>query len=300
MTTCDGRSPSTAPYLRAYGGAWVAVPWPAANRYDSSPVLRGGTHDLAAGGSVRDRQGVSRRWVLGWPAVTDDNLHVLRRVTRRPGPWRWLDPFEVNRLTANQSDGTDDLGDPTGHRAVGQGTVTSTVAQAHEGVRSLLWDSDTALSSTGRGVAYATAATLDATWTAVRPSLAYTFSVWGRCSVAVTMQPRIDWYDTTGASISSDTGTATALSTSAWTQLSCVNKTSPAAAAYAVAGVLNTTTTGAATEVYLDDAQLEEGATVTTWRQGAGTPLVTVDQWAERMLRFGLREAELSLLELSA
>lgn len=274
--------------------------------YAAVDLLRAGTHELAGGGNVRDRTGIRRRWVLNWPALPDASYTTLRTLVRVPGPYRYLDPLELNLLTANQSTGTDELRDATGFRAVTQGTVASDTAFAHAGVRSLRWDTATALTvASGRGVAFSTSpTTIDATWAAVRPSVAHTFSVWAHASVAVSMAARIDWYTAAGALISSDAGTGTAVSTGGWTQLVCANKTSPSTAAYGIAGVQNTTTTGAALLLYLDDGQMEEGAAATTWRLGAGTPQVAVDSFtpgvvlADPAAGLVLHECELVLLEL--
>lgn len=300
MTLCGQRTTASAPYLGP-AGSLVALPWMAANRYDASPQVRGGSHDLGAGGTVRDRNGISRRWVLGWPAITDDDLNTLRVLYRRPGPYRWLDPFEPNRLTANQSMATDETRDTTGAVARFQGSVASDTTQFRSGARSLRYDSETALAATGRGPYwYASETVVDPTWTAVRAGIAHSFSVWARASLTVSYQALIDWYTAAGGFISADLGAATALSTVGWTQLKVENKTAPSNAAYGIGAAVNTTTTGTAASVWFDDPQLEEGAAVTGWRLGAGTPLVAFDApLAERMLRAGLREAELTFVELS-
>jgi hypothetical protein len=292
------------PYL-GRAGALVQLPSPMPG-YEATPLIRGGTHELAAGGNVRDRSGVSRRWVLSWPALNADSWTLVHKPLWVPGPYRYLDVWEPNLLTANQSTGTDHLRDTTGFRAVTQGAVASSAAWAHGDLRSLEWDTDTALTvASGRGVAFSTSLTsVDKSWAAVRPSVAYSFSVWAHASVAVSMAARIDWYTAAGALISSDAGTGTAVSTSGWTQLTCANKTSPSTAAYGICGVHNTTTTGAALIAYFDDAQLEEGAAATSWRVGVGTPLVSVDALSPSVLlgdaALGtvLREAELVLLEV--
>jgi len=285
-------------YLGRAGALQILVP--PLPGWEATDLLRGGTHELAAGGNVRDRVGIRRRWVLNWKALTDAEWSTLRTLFYTPGPYRLLNPEELNRLTVNQATGTDELRDATGMRAVIQGTVASDTAFAHAGLRSLKWDTATALTvASGRGVAYSTSlTTIDATWAAVRPSVAHTFSVWAHASVAVSMAARIDWYTAAGALISSDAGTGTAVSTSGWTQLVCANKTSPATAAYGLGGAQNTTTTGAALLLYLDDAQLEEGATVTTWRLGAGTPLVVMESLSPSVPLVGFHDAELVLLEL--
>jgi hypothetical protein len=268
--------------------------------FEVTDLLRGGLHELAAGGNVRDRTQARRRWVLGWKALTDDEWSGLRTLYRLPGPYRLLDPRDRNRLTVNQSTGTEELRDTTGHRPVTQGVLASDTAFAHSGTRSLKWDSETALAvSSGRGVAYATSGTsIDASWAAVRPSVAHTFSVWAHASIAVSMAARIDWYSTAGALLSSSVGSGTSVSTSAWTQLTVANASSPATAAYGIGGVQNTTTTGAAVQVWLDDPQLEEGAVASTWLLGGGSPLVVVDTLAPSAVLAGFTDAELVLLEL--
>jgi hypothetical protein len=292
------------PYL-GRAGALVQLPSPMPG-YAATPLIRGGTHELAGGGNVRDRSGVSRRWVLSWPALNDANWTLVHKPLWVPGPYRYLDVWEPNLLTANQSTGTDHLRDATGFRAVTQGTVESSTAWAHGDVRSLVWDTDTALTvASGRGVAYSTSLTsIDKTWTAVRPSVAYTFNVWAHASVAVSAAARIDWYSSAGALISSDAGTGASVSTSAWTQLTCANKTSPSTAAYGIPGVQNTTTTASALLLYLDDGQFEEGAAATSLRVGVGTPLVSVDSLTPSIILGDaaagtvLREAELTLIEV--
>lgn len=285
-------------YLGRPGALQVLVP--PLPGWEATDLLRGGTHELAGGGNVRDRGGIRRRWVLNWKALTDAEWSTLRTLLHTPGPFRLLNPDELNRLTVNQATGTDELRDTTGLRAVTQGVVSSDTAWAHAGLRSCKWDTETALTvASGNGVAYTTSLTsIDSTWAAVRPSVAHTFSVWAHASVAVSMAARIDWYTTAGALISSDAGTGTAVSTSAWTQLVCANKTAPATAAYGICGAQNTTTTGAALLLYLDDAQLEEGASATAWRLGGGTPLVAVDSLSPSVPLVGFHDAELVLVEL--
>jgi hypothetical protein len=301
MPGCNQRTPADGHYL-GRAGALTRLPWPSRDRYDTTPTIRGGATELAGGGLVRTRLALNRRWVLGWPVIGDDDLDLLRRFAGRPGPWRYLDAFEPNRLTANQSTATDTLRTTNGFAARVQGTVSSDTAVVKSGDRSLRWDTGAPLGATGRGVDLATStSSIDATWAAVRGGVAYSFSVSARATAAVTMQAGIGWYTTAGAPLSTDTGTGVSLPTANWnTRLLCENKTAPASAAYAVALVQNSATTGNAPLVYLDEPQLEEGTTATAWRLGAGTPLVAVDSFAERMLRVALREAELTLVEVGA
>lgn len=261
-------------------GALVQLPSPAPG-YEQPDILRGGTHELVGGGNVRDRIPARRRYTLSWPAISDDHLSTIRTLTRLPGPYRYLHPLERNLLTVNQSTGTDELRTTEGVVARFQGVCSSDTAQTRSGTRSIKWDSQAALSISGRGpYLYTSEFTLDGTWTAVRPSTQYTFSGYARASAAVSFQALIDWHDATGAFLSVSLGTGTAVGTGDFNTRLSVTATSPATAAYGIGAFINTTTPGATRQVWFDDLQLEEGASVTNWRLGAGTPLVAVDSFA--------------------
>jgi hypothetical protein len=232
----------------------------------------------------------SGRWgmvKLSWSesdVLTADEMSVLESLYESGGPYRLIDGSRRNYLTANQSEGTDPLHDATGFSAFTQGTVLSSTAQARTGQRSLAWNTVTALGSTGRGVRLmtdATAATPDGTWAACLPSTSYVASAYLRTSAAVSMQIGINYYDnsTPPVLLSSPSGSGVALSTSIWTRIQFA-ATSDATAAYAIPKVLNTTTTGAAITVYLDDAQLEEGTVATAQVTGIGTPVVDFADFA--------------------
>jgi hypothetical protein len=146
--------------------------------------------------------------------------------------------------------------------------------------------------------------TIDGTWAAVLPSTQYTFSAYARTSAAVSMQAAIEWRDAAGAVISTSTGTGVALQTGDWTARPAVTATSPANAAYAVGLLLNTTTTGAAITIYVDDPQLEQAAAATAAVLGTGVPLVVIDSLEPDYSNFALDAnppllgASLTLLEL--
>lgn len=295
--------PNGNPYLGP-PGALLQLPSPAPG-YEPVDVVGGVTHELL-GGQLRDRTRTLRRWVLSWPAMADADWATLRSLVRLPGPYRYLDPLEPNLLTVNQATGTDELKTVEGFSARTQGVVASDTAQARSFTRSLRWDSSTALGATGRGVNLVTATSvIDATWAAVRVGAVYSFSVYARCSAAVTMQAAIEWRSVAGAVLSTDTGTGVALPTGNWTtRLVCENKTAPASAAYAVGVVQNSATTAGAVSVYLDDPQLEEAAAASTFRLGVGTPLVSVEQVGHNILlgdaaaNYALHTVELVLVEV--
>jgi hypothetical protein len=301
--------PHGYPYLGP-AGAILQLPSPEPG-YEATDLLRGAVHELLGGGNVRDRIGsVRRRFQLRWPTLSDTNWSLIRTLVRMPGPYRYLDPLELNLLTANQSTGTDELRTIEGVVARFQGVCTSDSTQARSGVRSIKWDSQSALSISGRGPYFYTAeppALPDSTWAAVRPNVAYSFSVWAHASAAVSYQALVDWHTATGAYLSTSAlgpSTAVATGVGAWTQLKCENQVSPATAAYGIPAAINSTTPGATRQVWFDDAQFEEGAAATTWRLGAGTPLVSVDSLthdiplADGTAGYALHAVELALVEL--
>jgi hypothetical protein len=294
--------PSGYPYL-GYAGALAQLPSPAPG-YEPVDVLRGGTHELLAGGNVRDRFGVRRRFTLIWPATSDDNYALLRTLARFPGPYRYLDPLERNLLTANQSSGTDDRSAAEGFSAHTQGSVSSSTGFARSWTRSLAWNTVTSLSATGRGIRlYTINPGVDASWAAVRPSTQYTLSGYLRASAAVSMQALFDWHDYAGTYISTSVGSAVAVSTANFNTRVTLTATSPPTAAYGIGAWVNTTTPGTTITVYFDELQLEEAAAASTFRLGAGTPLVSVDSLGHSILLadgtagFALHEVELVLVE---
>lgn len=294
--------PAGIPYLGP-AGSLTALPSPAPG-YAPVDEIRGGTHELLAG-SVRDRLRVLRRYTLSWPGLTDDNWATVRQMMLLPGPHRYLDPLERNMLTPNQAHGTDHLRSTEGFSARTQGTISSSTTFFRSGSRAAAWATGSALGSTDRGYVLRTSTTVDATWTAVRPSVGYTISGYLRTSATVSVKAGFEWYDSAGVIIGSAVfGSGVSLSTSNFTTRVTHTATSPSTAAYAVGLFFNSTTTGGAITVYLDEAQIEEAAAVTGWRIGGGTPLVSVDSLdhsivvADGLLGVAYHAAELQLLEL--
>jgi hypothetical protein len=260
-------------------GSLVQLVEPSPGSGPSRPRRRAVHYPAARGGQATvDDLGRYATIKLTWSEadlLTADELSVVETLYETPGPYRLIDGSRRNLLTPNQSKGTDALADATGFSALTQGVVSSSTAQARSGVRSLAWDTQTALAATGRGVLFSgTSATPDATWAAVRPSTAYTVSCYVRASAAVNMQIGISFYSAAAALLSSPSTAGSAVSTTDWSTRLTFTATSDATAAYGVVKVLNSTTTGAAVTVYLDDAQLEEGSSATAQVVGIGTPQV--------------------------
>lgn len=288
------------PFWLGPAGSLVAVKAPTRDSYASARTRLGGVHGTLAGRLIRDTVGYRRQFTLVWRNLTADELSTLETLFEQPGPYRFVDSTRRNLLSANQSTGTDALLDVTGFSAPFQGTVTSDTTQKRSGSRSLKWDTVTSLTLTNRGVYLpAPAGTPDATWAAVLPSTAYTFSAYVRASAAISMYAVIDWRDASGATISTDFGTGTAVSTTDWsTRLVCANKTSPSTAAYAVPAVLDSAAPSAIRQVWIDDPQLEQAAATSTWTFGTGVPLVIIDALVPAYANYPLYGAELTLLEI--
>ena len=139
----------------------------------------------------------------------------------------------------------------------------------------------------------------------MNPSTAYTISGYLRTTAAVSVKAGFEWYDSSGVIIGSAVfGTGVALSTSVFTTQVTHTATSPSTAAYALGLFFNSTTTGGAITVYLDEAQIEEASSVNTWRVGAGTPSVAVESFGVTVQKAvtasgaSNRDVELTLLEL--
>jgi hypothetical protein len=296
--------PAGVPFL-GYPGALQALPSPAPG-YEPVDLVRGGTHELLSGATVRDRIGVRRRWTLSWPAITDDQWALIRSLVRLPGPFRYLDPLERNLLTPNQSTGSDELRTTVGAMARFQGTLSSSTAQFRNWTRAFAWNTVTNLTISNRGIyAYTSDASVDSTWTAVRPSVAYTASAYMRSTSAVSMYAGFDWYGPTGTYLSTSAlGTGTALSTANFNTRVTQTATAPAGAAYGIPFWINSSTPGTTLTVYADELQMEEAATASAFRLGAGTPWVSVESMGHTIVLAdgsttgaALHEVELVLVE---
>lgn len=227
----------------------------------------------SAGGVTVDRIGRGRRrYRLAWRGLTLDEAAIVERLWALPGALILDDPNRRNRLTANQSSGGDAGLTAEGVSARLQGTVSRSTAQARLGTSSLAWATGSALAATARGVVLASSlSAIDDTWHPVIGLSTYTFSVYARATAALSAQVVLEWFDATGASLGgSAVGAGTALGTANWNTRLTVTGTAPATAAYGIGVVLNTSTTGAAVTMYLDNPQIEENPAATAWVIGSG------------------------------
>lgn len=283
-------------------GSLVALPPP--QRDIPRPLGRPTVEQVAIGGAVTvDRMGRGRRrHSLSWSFLTPDEASILERLWQLPGTLILDDPSRRNRLTANQSTGSDVAQDTTGVLARGQGSVSSSTAQARSAPRSFAWATSGAVGVTGRGLVLASSITVpDFTWHPVRPGGIYTVSLWARATAAITMRAGLEWYDaaTTPATVgAASTGTAAAVGTGAFSKYT-VTGTAPAGAAYGLVTFLNTVTTGAGLTLYVDDLQVEEASADSAWTIGSGVPRVaTLGELPQTTPLTGWEHLELALVEL--
>lgn len=270
--------------------------------YEAPLNLPAVVHQIAGrGGFVVDHPAAAKsHFALGWETLTMAEVGLLKSIALGafgPGPFVFLDPFQVNLLSANQSTGTDALMDATGFVAI-TGTLSSTTAQADQGSRSLAWAVTAANQRMMQGdLANTTNATL-LTDTPVQPSISYTGQVRGRLSTSTgTARLDIYWFTAAGAFISASTGSATALSNASFTSFTCT-ATAPATAALARLSVINTVM-GAAQTIYLDKWQTEQAAAASTWQVGTGVPRVSFDADIPQAFPFDARvNTSLSLQEV--
>jgi hypothetical protein len=241
--------------------------------------LPSAVHEIAGtrGGRVVDRVGAAKRtYAMSRDHLSLDELSALEALylgAYGPGPFVLLEPWRRNLLTANQAAGTDVLADTTGF-AANAGTITSGTSQADAGLRSVAWAVTAANQQVLTGSSTSLTASDDTVDIPVLPATVYSARVRARLSASTgTVRLDMRWHDRAEAFISASTGTATALSTSAFTDCPCTNITSPAGAALLRLAPINTAS-GAAQTIYLDQWQVQQAAALDAWTVGTGVPRV--------------------------
>lgn len=230
--------------------------------------------------------GGKRQFTLSWSTLDYETFAILLRFDQGhegPGPFAFIDPGQRNQLTVNQSAATSETNDTDNFTVSGSGSsLSSDPTTYYRGPRALKWT-----------FAYASQAgtlSLDAPaadWPGipvVDRDMCFSLRVkGGGPDPIITLTPKLTWYSAAGATLSTDSGNATPTTSASWTQM-YVTANAPAGAAYVGCSVAaSASTVGAGSILYLDELQLEEGATPGEWRPGTGVPpvqvLSLVDQW---------------------
>jgi hypothetical protein len=262
-------------------GAMNQLPSPALG-YDVA-ISQGETvHKLGNGRTaVRFLPDESREWSLKFPKLYGGDLEVVHGFYRRLfglGPWCFLPPDEVNRLTLAQSL-TGNLNDVAEGWTVDAGTITYdpsiTAAILPAGV--LRWSPPGAAGNLAR-IGHDTTLGVDLTkavpYIAAEP---YTASVYAaKASGTLSARIRLLAIAADGITVSGyGVGPTVALTTSLSLLTATVNAGALGNAAYIVPAVENLT--ASAPDMLLSAVQLQLGSTATNWAAGRGTPRVV---WA--------------------
>ena len=296
---------STQPWRLGPPGSMIVLPDPNDDP-DVDHVRLGSIHELP-GGRVGDTTGYKRDYKLSWRLIDRTDFSVLERLHLLPlGPYALVDPYQRNLLTENQSSGGDFLRYAEGMVARFQGVVSVSNVQAKSGTRSIAWNSQSALGSTGRGLyLYNSPTLLDATYLPVVPGVNYVSSVYARSTAAVSMISGFDWHDAAGTYFSTTLGSTQALSTTDWSTRLWFSTPAVTGAAYGIPFWLNNTTTGSAITVYFDEAMVYEGSAaslgaVEAWTMGRGVPRVRFHSFGSKAPRrfYPYRDVEATFLEL--
>lgn len=221
--------------------------------------------------------------------ATHANLLAYDQGHMGPGPFVLLDPGQRNMLTVNQSSATSQTNDATNFTVAGSGAaLASTTAQVlgfPDAPRSLQWTFNFTPAASGAYVL-----SLDppyAGWPGVPVvsgrSLCFSCQVRGGGTDAIsTIRPELRWFDVSQSFLSSTTGAPVTTASGSWAAMS-VAGAPPANSVYVQPRVQYVSGAAAGGIVYLARFQLEEGATVGTWRPGTGVSPVTVvgynDDW---------------------
>lgn len=164
-------------------------------------------------------------------------------------------------------------------------TIASSATLVNRGPRALAWTRAT--NTSGTTAPLLSLDTPSPVWPGIPviASQALTFSFVARgagTDAIVTLTPKLVWLDSTGATVSTSSGTPVATSSGAWAAMS-VTATPPATAYYVLAKVEMTSGQSLGSIIYLDMFQLERGSAITAWRPGTGILPVTVmslsEQW---------------------
>lgn len=268
-------------YLGPLGTALTAIRAPQPGM-DRSPSAGEGVHELLAGGYATDRSPhLCRQWQMSW-GWDDDTWWILSGFASGQlgiGPYAMYEPAMVNLLTPNQASGTEAFKTTLGFSCDATEALASTSTFAQQARRSLKWSLPASVTS---GILTLAAPQSLIGWP-VAPS-SYAFSAYcrtgasGDTSFSVTMALR--WLDAAGAQVSESVNTASTVTT-AFVQLS-LSASPPATAVYVVPRIkVTAASVSAGADLHIDQAQLQLGGTVTTWRSGEGPALVGLGRLRE-------------------
>lgn len=262
-------------------GSLTTITWPKGGL--ANPRTRAtSTFTLGSGGQqVWKTLNGKRSYTLNYGALdlaTFTQLQAYDQGHMGPGPFVLLDPGQRNQLTANQSSATSLMNSADNFTVAGTGGVlSSSSALVRRGPRSLLWT--LSVGNPATATVSLDPPTTDWPGTPVA-SRQYSFGFWAQTQVdaSVTLRAVLTWLDAAGNTLSAATGSPTAATTSGWTQIT-VTGTPPASTAFVNASIsASGSTISAGAKVFMDQFQLNEGASVdTSWTPGTGVfPVIPI------------------------
>lgn len=283
-------------YLGPAGGL-VPLPEPEAP-LPVQPVRLGGTHQLLSGSSVRDTLGYSRRYDLTWTTLDLTSYGLLEGFAYGgsgiTGPYLLLDPEQRNYLNNANSGAVASSFGVSNSGGIANPTIAN-IAPTYWG--SLYTSAMTV--RTNQALTSSQFQYVSPRYVPVYPGLTYTFSAQAAKYTGgiAGLQLNVVQFDKTLTYISETSNTLTALSSTGGYSLSHT-VTTVATAAYLLPRLRFSSADGDDTAVVWA-LQLERGSSASTFAPGAGVPYVTVDSLTSSTPVSGVRDAQMTLLEVS-
>lgn len=246
----------------------------------------GGVHQGLSGSRTMDVTGFKESFDFTWEYMEKIDWAWLNAVYTRhvPGPHRLINPMKVNRLSIRGA-------------SVLPGTYTNTGFFMTSGSNELVYDYPTSAGYGARSLKWSgwsngASGQFDLLQkTPVFPLEQITCSIWMKAGSSITVPIVVQRWDRSGQ-LASSAATNCSVTTT-WTKFN-ITDTMIAGATSAVFAV---TPPNYTTALYLAAAQVETGASATTWEDGGGAPEVLIDQMSTNSPRFPLTDCAMTLLE---
>lgn len=254
-----------------------------------SEIRYGGVHQGLSGARTVDTTGIKMDINLNLNYLDETQHMWLRSMFTRhiPGPVYLVNPLEKNMMSKESAMSRVVFFD-------GSGVYSSTSAYQHA------WEWEASYPTGVPGTRAVKRTGLPATsvkWQIdagfklpVTVGVTYCWSAYMKAVSSKTITFGIDWYDKTGAFISTSSSAESV--TTSWARYD-MSATAPTNAALAVPTWTSTTNVSFTSTAL----QFEVGATPTSWSLGGGTMPVMIDQMPAVSPRYPLRNVSLTLLE---
>lgn len=253
----------------------------------TSLVRYGGIHQGLSGARTLDVTGHRKDYTFQFDHVDPADWAWMQAMHSRhiQGPFRLIDPLFKNRLSLEASSCKANLASARGMWLAAGNSLRAydwPSAAGTLGNQSTKWFN--------RPASYPARFDNDKR-TPVFPLETIVGSMYMKASAGFSGTMGFDWFDITGTQFSSTSTTVSP--TTSWARYSY----SSAAPAGAVSAKYYFYTANTAADLYLAAAQVEAGATPTSWELGGGAPVVLLDQLATVSHRYPITNVTMTLLE---